>query len=378
MEILYTNPRIAVCLKPVGMDSEADVPNALKDLLGGDIFSVHRLDQNVGGVMVYARTKAAAVELSRAIQEGTVVKEYIALIHGTPPENGDWTDLLWKDSIRNKVFIAKSQRKGVKKARLEFRRLTEGTDSLVRIRLHTGRSHQIRVQFASRGFPLVGDHKYGARDDAAAPYLFSCKLTFPLGGKTYTFESLPDWAGIKAEPDTRKTGAGIQICGLNGCGKSTLGRALAERLGFHFIDNEDLYFSRTGPNEPYTNPRSREEAEKLLMKEVQAHPNFVFAAVKGNYGDAILPMYNYVILLEVPREIRLQRVRDRAQQKFGSRIQPGGDLHNEEEAFFQMVASRQDDFVEKYLQRVTCPIIRVDGTKPVEENVESIICQIGL
>ena len=196
MEILYSDSRIAVCLKPVGMDSEADVPNALKEQLGGDFFTVHRLDQNVGGVMVFARTKPAAAELSRAIQEGTMVKEYVALVHGTPPESGDWTDLLWKDSIRNKVFIAKRERKGVKKARLEFRRLTEGADSLVRIRLHTGRSHQIRVQFASRGFPLVGDHKYGARDETAAPCLFSCKLTFPLGGNALSFASFPDWAQI--------------------------------------------------------------------------------------------------------------------------------------------------------------------------------------
>ena len=85
-------------------------------------------------------------------------------------------------------------RGGVKKARLEFARLTEGAESLVRIRLHTGRSHQIRVQFASRGYPLVGDHKYGARDSSPAPMLFSCKLTFPWKGKTMQFEAMPDWA----------------------------------------------------------------------------------------------------------------------------------------------------------------------------------------
>ena len=201
MEILYSDPRIAVCLKPVGMDSESDVPNALKEQLGGECFTVHRLDQNVGGVMVYARTKAAAAELSQAIQDGTMIKEYVAWVHGTPPESGDWTDLLWKDSIRNKVFVAKSERKGVKKARLEFRRLAAGADSLVRIRLHTGRSHQIRVQFASRGFPLIGDHKYGARDEANAPCLFSCRLTFPLEGKTCAFESMPDWAKIPNEQE---------------------------------------------------------------------------------------------------------------------------------------------------------------------------------
>ena len=123
-----------------------------------------------------------------------MVKEYVAIVHGTPPEYGDWTDLLWKDSTKNKVFIVKRDRKGVKKARLEFTRLTEGESSLVRIRLHTGRSHQIRVQFASRGFPLVGDHKYGARDESPAPFLFSCRLTFPLGGKQHSYEALPSWA----------------------------------------------------------------------------------------------------------------------------------------------------------------------------------------
>ena len=89
-----------------------------------------------------------------------MVKEYVAKVHGTPPEQGDWEDLLWKDSRKNKVFVVKRMRGGVKAARLEFQRLrTEEDTSLVRIRLHTGRSHQIRVQFASRGFPLVGDHK---------------------------------------------------------------------------------------------------------------------------------------------------------------------------------------------------------------------------
>lgn len=194
MEILYSDKQIIVCVKPVGLDSEHEVPDALKENLGGEIFPIHRLDKNVGGVMVYARTRQAAAALSKAVQEGTMVKEYVALVHGTPPENGDWTDLLFKDSSKNKVFVVKKERRGVKKARLEFTRLTEGETSLVRIRLHTGRSHQIRVQFSSRGFPLVGDHKYGARDDSPAPMLFSCKLTFPYGKRIAEFEKLPDWA----------------------------------------------------------------------------------------------------------------------------------------------------------------------------------------
>ena len=194
MEILFSDRDIVLCVKPVGLDSEIQMPAALKETLGGEIFPVHRLDKNVGGVMVFARTQAAAASLSKAIQEGKLIKEYVALVHGNPPESGDWEDLLWKDSRKNKVFVVKRMRGGVKKARLEFTRLASGEESLVRVRLHTGRSHQIRVQFASRGYPLVGDHKYGARDNVPAPMLFSCKLTFPHKGKLLEFEKLPDWA----------------------------------------------------------------------------------------------------------------------------------------------------------------------------------------
>ena len=194
MEILYSDKNLAVCIKPVGLDSESDVPNALKELLGGGIFPIHRLDKNVGGVMVYARTKPAAAALSKAVQDGQMVKEYVAVVHGTPPETGDWEDLLFKDSGKNKVFVVKKERKGVKKARLEFKTLSAGEESLVRIRLHTGRSHQIRVQFSSRGFPLVGDHKYGSRDEKKEPMLFSCCITFPWNGESKRFEALPDWA----------------------------------------------------------------------------------------------------------------------------------------------------------------------------------------
>lgn len=194
MEILYSDKDLAVCVKPVGLDSEAEMPAALKGALGGEIFPIHRLDKNVGGVIVYARTKQAAAALSKAVQEGSMVKEYVAMVHGTPPELGDWEDLLFKDSRKNKVFVVKRQRNGVKKARLEFKRLTAGETSLVRIRLHTGRSHQIRVQFSSRGFPLVGDHKYGSRDERTEPMLFSCRISFPWKGEIRVFEAIPNWA----------------------------------------------------------------------------------------------------------------------------------------------------------------------------------------
>ena len=127
MEILFYDKDLAVCVKPVGLDSEAQVPAELKKTLGGEIFPIHRLDKNVGGVMVYARTKQAAAALSKAVQDGAMVKEYVAMVHGLPPESGDWEDLLWKDSRKNKVYVVKRERSGVKKARLEFTRLSAGS-----------------------------------------------------------------------------------------------------------------------------------------------------------------------------------------------------------------------------------------------------------
>ena len=105
MEILYSDKDLSICIKPVGLDSEHEVPEALCAALGGEVFPVHRLDKNVGGVMVYARSKKAAAALSKAVQDGSLVKEYVALVHGPPPEDGDWEDLLFKDSRKNKVFV---------------------------------------------------------------------------------------------------------------------------------------------------------------------------------------------------------------------------------------------------------------------------------
>ena len=193
MEILHSDKDFVVCIKPVGVDSEHELPATLQEKLGGEIFTLHRLDKNVGGIMVYARNKTAAAALSKAIAQGEMVKEYVAVVHGAPPPEDDWEDLLFKDSRKNKVFVVKRQRNGVKMARLTYQVLKTGEQSLVRIRLYTGRSHQIRVQFSSRGFPLVGDHKYGSRDDAKAPMLYSCCITFPYKGKTHQFEALPEW-----------------------------------------------------------------------------------------------------------------------------------------------------------------------------------------
>ena len=168
-------------------------------------------------------------------------------------------------------------------------------------------------------------------------------------------------------------GHGIMVCGLNGCGKSTLGRALADALGYHFIDNEDLFFARSAPNEPYTDPRTRAEAEALLAEEVQKHGNFVFAAVKGDYGDDIIPLYRAVILIEVPKDIRMQRIRQRSDLKFGDRMRPGGDLYESEEAFFRFAEARDEDYVPRWTKTLSCPVIRVDGTKPIDETIAIII-----
>ena len=194
MEVLFENRDIAVCVKPVGLDSEHEVPGALCEQLSGEIFPLHRLDKNVGGVMVFARNKKAAADLSAIIAKGEMVKEYVALVHGTPPAEGDWEDLLFKDSRKNKVFVVKRQRAGVKAARLTYRLVKAGEQSLVHIRLYTGRSHQIRAQFSSRGFPLVGDHKYGSRDERKAPMLFSRRIRFPYKGQEYVFEAEPEWS----------------------------------------------------------------------------------------------------------------------------------------------------------------------------------------
>lgn len=171
-------------------------------------------------------------------------------------------------------------------------------------------------------------------------------------------------------------GTGIIVFGLNGCGKSTLGKKLAENLGFHFIDNEELFFPKTDPQYIYANPRSRTEVEKLLLDEVRAHKNFVFAAVKGDYGEKILPFFRYAVLIDVPKDIRIQRVRNRSFQKFGNRMLIGGDLYEQEEKFFEFVKSRSENTVEEWIQSLKCPVIRIYGTKPIKENVDYIIGQL--
>ncbi len=202
VQILFRCADWVVCVKPVGLDSEKAFPDQLSRTLGVQVRPVHRLDLNVGGLMIYALTAPAARDLSRLIQEGSLIKEYVLICRGSPPEReGRMDDLLWKDSRKNKVFVVSRPRNGVKKAALTYRvlRPAEPDGTLVRVRLETGRSHQIRIQFASRGIPLLGDHKYGARDREKFPALFSCALFFPWRGEQQTFEKMPPWAEKETE-----------------------------------------------------------------------------------------------------------------------------------------------------------------------------------
>ena len=166
---------------------------------------------------------------------------------------------------------------------------------------------------------------------------------------------------------------GLLICGLNGTGKSTLGRRLADRMGYEFIDNEDLFFPKTDPSYVFSGPRREEEAIRLLEERISGNNRFVFAAVRGNYGDKLVASLDCVVLIEVPKQIRSQRVRDRSYQKFGDRILPGGDLHDKESKWFALTDSRPETYVTDWLETVDCPVIRIDGTLPVEENVGYLI-----
>ena len=170
---------------------------------------------------------------------------------------------------------------------------------------------------------------------------------------------------------------GIIVCGLNGCGKSTLGRALAKELGFAFLDNEDLYFNRTEDSAPYTDPCTRREAEVRLQEILNGCGSFVFAAVRGDYGREILERTEYVVYIQVPAQIRRQRLCSRSFAKFGNRMLPGGDLYEAEEQFFSKAASRTDAYVEDWLRSLDCPVIRVDGTKAIEENVSYLVRRLN-
>ena len=201
MDILHQDKRILVAIKPAGVlstDEPGGMPSLLRQHLGDEkacVRTVHRLDAAVSGVMVFARSVKAASLLSEQMRQRQFTKEYLAVVHGCPPPTGELCDLLGRDKQRRITYVADAPGADVRQAKLGYQVLAscEGY-SLVKVRLYTGRTHQIRVQFASRGFPLLGDHKYGSRDEATAPMLFSCCITFPWQGKQLQFEKLPDWA----------------------------------------------------------------------------------------------------------------------------------------------------------------------------------------
>ena len=199
IEFLYEDEALVVCQKPVGVLSQPDASGTDEDMLSllGEqlrrptdtrkpyVGLVHRLDRGVGGVMVFAKRPDIAGKLSIAVAERRMTKQYLAVVHGCPDEPcGIMCDLLYKDSAKGKSFVVERERKGVKRASLAYRVLSSinhevhGELSLLQIRLHTGRTHQIRVQCASRGIPLVGDGKYGARDHGMPIGLWSYRLTF--------------------------------------------------------------------------------------------------------------------------------------------------------------------------------------------------------
>ena len=185
-EIIYQDRTILVCLKPQGVlstDEPGGLPSLLRQALGDNaacVRTVHRLDRVVGGLMVLARTPAAASELSRQIRDREFDKEYLAVVHGTPDAPaGIFRDLLARSREERKTYVAQAPAKGVQEAVLTYRVLEAQRDlSLVRIHLETGRTHQIRAQFSSRDLPLVGDRKYSTLDDGCPIALWSCRLAF--------------------------------------------------------------------------------------------------------------------------------------------------------------------------------------------------------
>lgn len=198
IEILFENADFLACIKPVGVPSQCDgaedMVKLLKEQTGSEIYSVHRLDTAVGGTMIFAKNKKTAAYLSKEIAEKRFVKTYLAIIEGCPEEKeGRLEDLLFKDKRKNKSYVVKRERKGVRRASLDYKVIDEGNGkSLVNVTLNTGRSHQIRVQFASRKMPLVGDGKYGSRDNRCEVALWSHSVEFNFDSRNFSFKSVPD------------------------------------------------------------------------------------------------------------------------------------------------------------------------------------------
>ena len=201
MEIIYQDQDIIVVNKParvLSTDEPGGVPSLVREALGNpdaDVRTVHRLDRVVSGLMVLARNAAAASELSRQIREDEFKKEYLAVVHGVPDQpEGTLRDLLYRDKARRMTMVADAPAKGVQEAVLDYWTIRSNQDmTRVRVLLHTGRTHQIRVQFASRGLSLVGERKYAERNDPCEIALFSSRLAFthPATGAAMEFTLQP-------------------------------------------------------------------------------------------------------------------------------------------------------------------------------------------
>lgn len=201
MELIYVDNDIVVCIKParvLSTDEPGGLPELVREALGNpkaNIRTVHRLDRVVSGVMVLARNAKTASELSRQIREDGFEKEYLAVVHGCPAEpEGALTDLLWRDKARRMTMVADAPGKGIQEAILDYKVLAKAEDmALVQIALRTGRTHQIRVQFSSRGMPLLGERKYAVLEDPCEIALWSHRIGFthPGTGKWVSFSQEP-------------------------------------------------------------------------------------------------------------------------------------------------------------------------------------------
>lgn len=196
MTVFYEDEQLLVCHKPAGVLSAKDASGkpSVSDLLAPRrVYPVHRLDREVSGLMVFAKTPEAAAFLSARMQDG-FSKEYLAVCEQTPPEDeAELADLLFHDRAKNKTYVVKRKRAGVKEAKLFYRVEACAADgrALLRIRLYTGRTHQIRVQLASRGCPLCGDKKYGAKSGGVLA-LCSWRLSFPHPNRQQLCFTLPE------------------------------------------------------------------------------------------------------------------------------------------------------------------------------------------
>lgn len=197
IDILYSDKYLAVVLKPVGASSEDgkdnSVPSLIRDAMGKPdayVGTVHRLDKGVGGLMVYSLDPAVTGKLTEAINSEGAGKEYLALLCGIPKKSEDvLTDLLYHDRVKNKTYTVKRKRNGVKEAKLSYRVIREADGkALVSVKLYTGRTHQIRAQFSSRGLPLAGDARYGGGKGEISLYSYKLTFTHPVTKRVMEFE----------------------------------------------------------------------------------------------------------------------------------------------------------------------------------------------